>query len=126
MISSLEELPKSYGHVSRHIDTQTAELTLRDADGGLLHKYPLSTRIQEFQETDYSHIRREYTDKIFQDDVDSINDNEIKIFTFAFEDKWGFFVLPLARKDGMLLTGEKKYFPFENDEWEINFFDGRK
>jgi hypothetical protein len=126
MIASLEALTKSYGFVSRNIDTENMELILRDADDKVLHKYPLMTNVRGFRTTTYNETTKDYADKIFQDDIDSIADDEMKIFTFAFEDKWGFFVLPLARKNGTLLIGEKKYFPFENDEWEVNFFDGRK
>ena len=126
MISSLKELPQSYGFVSRNIDTENMELILRNADGKVLHKYPLNTNREHFRPTDYVETTADFSEKIPQDDIDSIVDNEIKIFTYALEDKWGFFVLPLARADGTLLMGENKYFPFENDEWELNFFDGEK
>ncbi|WP_058486174.1 acetate and sugar kinases/Hsc70/actin family protein [Defluviitalea phaphyphila] len=126
MISNLEKINRSYGFVSRNINTEDVELTLLDGDNNILHKYYLYTNIKRFKKTTYTEIKEHYGDKILQDDVDSIKDGEIKIFTFAFEDKWGFYVLPLARKEGVLLMGERKYFPFENEEWEINFFDGRK
>jgi len=126
MISSLEELPQSYGFVSRNIDTENMELVLRNADGKVLHKYPLSTNRGSFRPTDYVETTEGFSEKIPQDDIDSIVDNEIKIFTYALGDKWGFFVLPIARVDGTLQLGENKYFPFENDEWELNFFDGEK
>lgn len=126
MISILEQISKSYGFVSRNINTETVELILLNDDNKVLHKYTLQTNIKNFRQTTYEETSREYSEKIFQDDIDSIVDDEIKIFTFAFQDRWGFYVLPLARKNKVLLVGEKKYFPFENDEWEINFFDGRK
>jgi hypothetical protein len=53
-------------------------------------------------------------------------DKHLKVFTFSFEDRWGFYVLPIARRGGVLMAGERSYHPFENDEWEMNFFDGRK
>ncbi len=126
MISSLEQITKSYGFVSRNIDTESVELILRDADDKVLHKYALQTNIKNFKNTTYEETTMDYSEKIFQDDIDSIIDDEIKIFTFSLQDKWGFYVLPLARKNQTLLMGERKYFPFENDEWEINFFDGKK
>ena len=125
MISSLEQITKSYGFVSRTIGTENAELILKDGEDKILHKYPLVTKISGFRPTNYEETTAEFT-KILQDDIDNILDDEIKIFTFAFEDKWGFYVLPIARKEGQLLVGERKYYPFENDEWEMNFFDGRK
>ncbi|MCL2610574.1 MAG: hypothetical protein FWE02_02740 [Defluviitaleaceae bacterium] len=128
MISSLEELPKSYGFVSRNIETESVILTLCDADGKALHNYPLATHINDFNPTDYVKTNEDYSQKIPQDDLDSIGENEIKIFTYAFEDKWGFHVLPLARRgeNDDLLIGKELYLPFENDEWEANFFDGKR
>ena len=126
MISISEELSQSYGFVSRNINTETVELILQDVENKLLHKYPLITRIRNFKTTSYNEIKEEYSDKIPQDDVDGIVNDEIRIFTFAGKDIWGFFALPIARRDEVLFIGEKKYLPFENDEWELNFFDGKK
>jgi hypothetical protein len=126
LIESSEQLTKSYGYISRNIDTESVALTLRDVNGKTLHEYALKTDARNFRPTTYAETAREYSDKIYQDDIDNIIDNEIKIFTFAFKDKWGFYVLPLARRGGALFVGEKQYLPFENDEWEINFFDGKK
>ena len=126
MISSLKELHKSYGYISKNIDTETMELILKSADDKVLHKYHLDTNKTHFRPTDYVETTEVLSQKIPQDDIDSIIDNEIKVFTYALEDKWGFFVLPLARVQGTLLMGENKYFSFENDEWELNFFDGQK
>jgi len=126
MIASLQELTTSYGYVSRNIDTENVELYLRDAEDRLLHTYLLRTNVNNFKETNYVETTQEFADKILQDDIDTIIDGEIKIFTYAVEDKWGFYAMPLARRRGTLLAGERVYFPFENDEWEINFFDGGK
>lgn len=126
MISSLEQINKSYGFISRHIATENLELILLNDEHKVLHSYILQTSIKSFRPTTYEETSEVYSNKIFQEDIDSILEDEIKIFTFAFEDKWGFYVLPLARKNKVLLIGEKNYFPFENDEWEVNFFDGRK
>jgi len=126
LIERSEKINKTYGFISRTIGTETVELMLLDANNRLLHKYPISTNIQGFDKTDYAILTSEFGEKIPQDDVDNIEDDEMKIFTFAFEDRWGFYVLPIARSNGQLLIGEKAYKPFEDDEWELNFFDGSK
>lgn len=126
LISHLKEITQSYGFISRNIYTESVELILKDVDDKVLHKYNLRTSIKEFRISDYNETSKDYSEKILQDDIDNILNDEIKIFTFAFEDKWGFYVLPIARQDGKLLMGKRTYFPFENDEWEVNFFDGRK
>ena len=124
LIEHSEKITKTYGSVSRHIDTESVVLILLNADDRLLHRYTLSISLPQFIETSYEEMS--YQDKILQDDIDNIQDDEMKIFTLAFEDRWGFYVLPIARKEGNLLMGDRKYFPFENDEWELNFFDGSK
>ncbi|MDR1067453.1 MAG: hypothetical protein LBL35_08525 [Clostridiales bacterium] len=126
LIERSERLTKTYGYASRNIDTESVKMTLLDADGKRVHEYILRTNARDFTPTTYEELTREYSEKIYQDDIDNIIDNEIKIFTFAFEDKWGFYALPIARRDGTLYVGQRQYLPFENDEWEINFFDGRK
>jgi len=139
LIEHSEKITKTYGFVSRHIDTESVALTLLDAEGRLIHKYLLATPISQFKESSYEEMslldkietadkfdKKDKKDKILQDDIDNIQDDEMKIFILAHEDKWGFYVLPIARRSGGLLIGNQKYFPFENDEWELNFFDGSK
>lgn len=126
LISSFEKITKTYGFISRNIDTENIEFILKDNENKVLHKYRLCINVMEFESTTYKETGDKYSDKILQDDIDNIVDNEIKIFTFSYSDKWGFFTIPIARKDGILLIGTEKYFPFENDEWEVNFFDGKK
>jgi len=126
MMFSLEQLNKNYGFISRNIDTESIELLLKNSDDDVIHKYSIRLRYRDFSETTYEETTSKYGEKIPQDDIDSIIDDEIKLFTFAFEDKWGFYAVPIARKDGILLLGNEKYFPFENDEWELDFFDGRR
>jgi hypothetical protein len=124
MMSSLEEITKTYGYVSRNIDTLDVELLLKDAGNKTLYKYVIHTNIENFNETTYEDTHRDYANKIYQEDIDNIVNNEIKVFTYAYEDKWGFYVLTLARKDYVLLIGKNEYIPFENDDWELNFFNG--
>ncbi len=126
MMSSFEKITKTYGFVSKNIDTEKIDLILKNQDGVVLHTYQLTILPEELQQTTYEQTSEEYADKILQDDIDNILDDEMKLFTFSYGDKWGFCALPIARKDGQLLMGEKRYFPFESDEWEGSFFDGTK
>ena len=121
MIESSKRIDQKCGFVSRHIETENVELFLLDAENKQMHKYAVFTDFRQFARTNYED---EVISKEMQEDIDSIKDNEMKIFTFTLEDRWGFYVLAFARKNGQLLIGDKKYFPFENDEWEQNFFDG--
>lgn len=42
------------------------------------------------------------------------------------EKELGFLVLPVLRDGEQLYINEEKFFDFEDDTWELNFFDGRK
>lgn len=112
--------------ISQKINTEETELFLKDSDNNIIHTYTLNIKTDVFSLSSYEEINTEYADRILQDDIDDIADNEIKIFMFAYKDKWGFYVLPVLRKEQKLYIGSKKYYPFEHDEWERNFFDGRK
>ena len=126
MMSGFEKITKTYGFVSKNIETETVDFLLKNQEDVLMHTYKLTINHQQFQQTTYEQTSAEYAQKILQDDIDNILDNEMKIFTFSYGDKWGFYALPIARKQGQLFIGEKKYFPFESDEWESSFFDGTK
>lgn len=126
LISGVDKITKTYGFISKNINTEETEFFLKDSDNNIIHTYTLNIKTDAFSLSSYEEINTEYADRILQDDIDDIADSEIKIFTFAYKDKWGFYVLPVLRKEQKLYIGSKKYYPFEHDEWERNFFDGRK
>ena len=51
---------------------------------------------------------------------------ELKFFVLADEERWGFHVVPVLRKQGQLMLGPEHFFLFETDGWVTNFFDGTK
>ena len=61
-----------------------------------------------------------------QDDVDNIEEEEVKFFIFAAKDQWGFYLVPIMRKEDKLCLGQEAFYEFENQNWEMNFFDGTK
>ena len=125
MISSLERLTKSDGFVSRNFHTKEIELQLKDAAGKVLYTYQIETDFRQYEETDYTTINTTLSDRIRQDDVDTIERREIKFFVFAYANWWGFYVLPIGRnEEGKLFKGERRFFSFENERWEKDFFDG--
>lgn len=125
MISSLERLTKSAGFVSRNFNTREIELHLKDAAGNVLYTYQIDTDFKDYTETDYTAVNTELSDRIRQDDVDNIERREIKFFVFAYENWWGFYVLPIGRnEEGKLFKGKRRFFSFENERWERDFFDG--
>lgn len=126
LIARLEKINQTIGNISRNINIKQMEFFLRDAYDGIKCKYIYRSNIADYKPITYEEINTDYQEHIIQDEVDSIINDSIKFFIFASDNKWGFFILPVARKNGQLLAGEKKFFPFENDQWEMNFFDGLK
>ena len=59
-------------------------------------------------------------------ETDIILEGEMKFFVWVSRERWGFVVLPILREGELLYKGEETFFDFEDDTWELNFFDGRK
>ena len=115
-----------YGYISRTIDTTYVHMQLKSYENVWLYTYCIPTEINTFQKSNYKELHEIFHQKIPQDDIDNILDNELKLFVYVVEDFWGFYTVPIARKDGELFLGEQIYHAFENEEWEMNFFDGFK
>lgn len=126
LISSLERLNQIHGTISRPWGVTEVEFFLTGSDHHTAHKYTYINRQEDFVPVLYESIASYYSDKIPQDETDSIVNGEVKFFVFASEDHWGFHVVPVARKEEQLLIGNKEFFAFETDLSELDFFDGLK
>ena len=128
LIYSLDR-SQTYGHLSRNNGIRQLELFLKDGSGVLKYRYIYENRPSDYVETTYYDIvekYQNYAECIPQDDVDVISDGEVKFFVFAANDQWGFYVVPIQRASSLLYLGREAYFAFENDAWEMDFFDGMK
>lgn len=117
------------GYLSRNSGISQLELFLKDGTGKLKHRYTYDNRQQDYKETTYEEIIDEFSDYaecILQDDVDTIEENEVKFFVFAAKDQWGFFLVPVSRRNAKLYIGKSAFYLFENENWELDFFDGTK
>ena len=47
----------------------------------------------------------------------------MKFFVWVSKERWGFVVLPILRDQEELYKGAETFFDFEDDTWELNFFD---
>ena len=63
---------------------------------------------------------------VVQEETDIITEGEMKFFVWISKIRWGFVVLPILRAEGILFKGQETFFDFEDDTWEMNFFDGKK
>lgn len=128
LIYSLDRM-QTHGHLSRNSGIRQLELYLKDDSGNCKYRYIYDNRENDYQKTTYEEIIRKYQDYaecILQDDMDDIEEGEVKFFVFAAKNQWGFFLIPVTRKNSVLWLGREAFYAFENDNWEVDFFDGTK
>lgn len=128
LIYSLDRT-QTYGTLSRNNGISQLELFLKDESGSLKYRYIYSNDKNTYSRTTYGDIIDkfpEYAECISQYETDAIEDGEVKFFVFAAKNQWGFFIVPVSRIDSLLYIGKEEFYAFENDNWELDFFDGLK
>lgn len=114
------------GYISRfHIGNQL-DLYLNDEQGKLLKTYYFAYDTSKFERTTQKEIDSAYAGTVIQEETDTILEGEMKFFVWISKERWGFIVLPILRDQEVLYKGDETFFDFEDDTWELNFFDGRK
>ncbi len=126
LICSLEKMNQVKGYISRPLGVLEIEFYLKSSEGTLRQKYIYYNNFDEYETILPEEITNRYEGKIYQEDTDVIRPGEIRFFLFAHDKNWGFHVVPVARKDEQLYIGKKKFFAFEDDLSELDFFDGLK
>lgn len=114
------------GYLSRNREIRQLELFLKDGYGKIKFRYNYRNNPEEYKKITFEEIEEQYEGYIYQKDTDNITDKEVKFFVFATKNQWGFFVVPITRTDTQLYIGREEFFAFENDMWEVDFFDGTK
>ena len=117
---------KTWGYIARNMTDLTLQLYLKDTNHRIRHKYNCSFDSSQFQIVEAEDIVEKYGGTIAQDDVDSIVNKELRSFVLADEERWGFLVIPILRKEERLMAGPEQFFLFETESWMTNFFDGTK
>ncbi|WP_310603874.1 hypothetical protein [Anaerosporobacter sp.] len=120
---------QGYGYLSLGKELTKVEFLLYGEDGEVKYRYPYYNDASNYEPYTFEEISEryeEYSNCIVQSETDTIKDYEVKFFVFAANDRWGFYVVPIAREETQLYLGEEKYYAFENNIWEVNFFDGTK
>lgn len=113
------------GYISRFMDKINLKLYLKSSDEKVRYEYSYKFDKEDLEKVEANYIGEKYPN-INQHETDNIENNEVKFFVMADEELWGFSVLAVLRKNDELYMGDEKFFYFENDEWEKNFFDGMK
>lgn len=114
------------GYISRNMADLTLQLYLKDTNQNVRYKYNCAVNPSDFAVTEAEEIVGQYKGEILQDDVDAIVNKELRFFVLADEERWGFVVVPVLRRDEQLMLGAEQFFLFETDSWLTNFFDGTK
>ena len=114
---------RQQGTISRNMDNLTLKLYLNDADAVQRYSYTYQCHRSEFEPITFDHLVARWP-HIRQEQTDAILENEAKFFVWALPEQWGFSVVPVTRLEEGLRVGNERFFPFENDTWVRNFFDG--
>lgn len=114
------------GYISRFHIGQQLDLYLNDGQGKRLKTYYFEYDTSKFESTTQEEIDSLYAGTVIQEETDTIIEGEMKFFVWISREQWGFVVLPILREQQVLYKGEEAFFDFEDDTWELNFFDGRK
>lgn len=124
MITLIHRLDRKrqQGTISRNLESLTLKLYLMDAEGAQRYSYTYQCK-QKLLPITYEELSR-IAPNIQQTETDTIVEDEMKFFVWANVDRWGFSVLPVTRVKEGLKVGEERFFPFENDTWVLNLFDG--
>lgn len=112
--------------VSRNLEDVTLQLFLKDTEGRVRYQFHFDCQPKAFKEVTYEDIQEIYGQHILQKETDSIINQEIRFFAWKRCEDWGYVIVPVYRKEEKLYLGEEQFYPFENEGWIRNFFDGRK
>jgi hypothetical protein len=127
LIYSLDKMNQVKGFISRPIGVMEIKFFLKSQEGILRQEFVYENDFSKDFSVIYPEtLTQQYPNKILQEDTDTIQNGEARFFLFAHERNWGFHVLPIARNQDQLYIGKKKYFAFEDELSELDFFDGLK
>lgn len=114
------------GYISRFRIGRQLDLYLNDEQGKRLRTYYYEYDTSKFRKTTQEEIDQRYKGTVIQEETDIIIEGEMKFFVWVSKRRWGFVVLPVLRDGDQLYTDEEKFYDFEDDTWELNFFNGKK
>lgn len=125
LIKSLDR-ENHIGYISRFMIGNQLDLYLNNEQGEQLKTYYFEYDTSKFEKTTQEEIDRCYQNTVIQEETDIILEGEMKFFVWVSRERWGFVVLPILREGELLYKGNETFFDFEDDTWELNFFDGKK
>lgn len=122
-VTLIQGRDKTKGCISRFMDRIILKLYLKDSFNLVKYEYNYTFKNDELEKITAIDICKKFKN-INQHETDNIENNEIKFFVWSEEELWGFYILAIVRHEDELYISKEKFYYFENDEWEKNFFDG--
>jgi len=126
IVESQNRIEQAKGSISKPLSTKEIKFYLKNVQGILQQEYIYENHFNDYQEIVVEDLLQEYENKIVQEETDKIKNGEVKFFVFTDNESWGFFIVPVSRMDDQLYVGKKKFFAFEDDLSNLDFFDGLK
>lgn len=118
---------KASNSISRYMGSEIAlKLYMKDSRGNTVKEFIYNSSLDSYSDTTVKEIEERYSNIIFQFETDSISNDEIKFFVWLEKSAWSFGVVPIARRKDSLLIGPEKFYTFEDDSWELDFYNGLK
>ncbi|MGM0508838.1 MAG: molecular chaperone [Fusobacteriota bacterium] len=126
LIETDEKISSANGYISKPITVEEVKFYLKNSEGDLKKEYIYENNTNNRKSVTVEEVMEKYKGKIPQKETDKIGNKEVKFFVFTDSSRWGFYILPISREDEQLYVGQEKYFPFEEELSDLNFFDGSK
>lgn len=111
-------------YIDKSISAMELKIFIHNAEDEL-KKETIYKNEASYTEEDAEEILEIFGGIITQDDTDTIQNDTVRFFVYTDMNKWGFFVVPVQRKDNQLYLGKRKYFSYEDELGEISYFDGK-
>ena len=126
LLANSEKVIQKSNYIAKHRNIKEMIFYLADMNEQVQTTYLYLNNQESYTQITYDQFRETYGSYIEQGLLDGIEDEEVRFFVYPTADSWGFSVLPVIRFEDKLKIGEVTDFPFENEQWELNFFDGEK
>ncbi|BDU50622.1 molecular chaperone [Haliovirga abyssi] len=119
-------LDKLTGYISRPISAREIKFYLKDIEGKVKRQYIYKNDLSGLEAIKVEELEEKYKGYINQEDTDNMKNGEIRYFIVSEEESWGFYVVPIIRKEEQLYINRSKFFDFDYEIDEYDFFNGLK
>jgi hypothetical protein len=119
------KMDKNMGYVLKSSNAVEVRFKLYTIEHELKKEYLYVNTAEEYKPKAADDIIKAFDNRIEQKDLDMIENDTSKFFVFTSDSSWGFYVQVVKREDEVLYLGNKSYFPFDNRNNAISYFNGQ-